>query len=77
MPQVFRHLIEKVWCRLLFSTHYHPLTKEFASHPRVAYSTWLVFSNQKEAASEVKKNLYFCTDWHMGPATRAMVYKWL
>lgn len=23
-------------CRLLFATHYHPLTKEFASHPRVS-----------------------------------------
>lgn len=33
--QVFRHLIEKVNCRLLFATHYHPLTKEFASHPHV------------------------------------------
>nr|XP_007152815.1 hypothetical protein PHAVU_004G162000g [Phaseolus vulgaris]ESW24809.1 hypothetical protein PHAVU_004G162000g [Phaseolus vulgaris] len=32
---VFRHLIEKVNCRMLFATHYHPLTKEFASHPRV------------------------------------------
>lgn len=33
--QVFRHLVEKVQCRMLFATHYHPLTKEFASHPRV------------------------------------------
>ncbi|KAK1260121.1 DNA mismatch repair protein MSH7 [Acorus gramineus] len=24
---VFRHLVEKVRCRLLFATHYHPLTK--------------------------------------------------
>ncbi|PPD72959.1 hypothetical protein GOBAR_DD30144 [Gossypium barbadense] len=32
---VFRHLVEKVHCRLLFATHYHPLTKEFASHPHV------------------------------------------
>uniref|UniRef100_A0A7N0V7I2 DNA mismatch repair proteins mutS family domain-containing protein n=1 Tax=Kalanchoe fedtschenkoi TaxID=63787 RepID=A0A7N0V7I2_KALFE len=32
---VFRHLVEKVNCRLLFATHYHPLTKEFASHPQV------------------------------------------
>ncbi|XP_030516396.2 DNA mismatch repair protein MSH7 isoform X2 [Rhodamnia argentea] len=32
---VFRHLVEKVNCRLLFATHYHPLTKEFGSHPRV------------------------------------------
>ena len=33
--QVFPHLIEKVNCRLLSATHYHPLTKEFASHPHV------------------------------------------
>ncbi|KAK3439228.1 hypothetical protein EUGRSUZ_C03861 [Eucalyptus grandis] len=32
---VFRHLVEKVNCRLLFATHYHPLTKEFGSHPRI------------------------------------------
>ncbi|KAJ8442394.1 hypothetical protein Cgig2_018650 [Carnegiea gigantea] len=33
---VFRHLTEQVKCRLLFATHYHPLTKEFASHPHVS-----------------------------------------
>lgn len=32
---VFRHLVEKVNCRLLFATHYHPLTKEFSAHPHV------------------------------------------
>ncbi|KAL6560884.1 Mismatch repair protein msh3 [Orobanche hederae] len=32
---VFRHLVESVNCRLLFATHYHPLTKEFAAHPHV------------------------------------------
>ncbi|KAG9459293.1 hypothetical protein H6P81_003801 [Aristolochia fimbriata] len=32
---VLRHLIEKVHCRLLFATHYHPLAKEFGSHPHV------------------------------------------
>lgn len=32
---MFRHLVESVNCRLLFATHYHSLTKEFASHPRV------------------------------------------
>ncbi|KAI0487869.1 hypothetical protein KFK09_027692 [Dendrobium nobile] len=32
---VLRHLVENVHCRLLFATHYHPLTKEFASHPHV------------------------------------------
>lgn len=35
-PQVLRHLLERVDCRLLFATHYHPLTKEFGSHPRVS-----------------------------------------
>ena len=34
--QVFRHLVETKDCRLLFATHYHPLTKEFASHPCVS-----------------------------------------
>lgn len=36
VTQVFRHLVERVRCRLLFATHYHPLTKEFASHPHVS-----------------------------------------
>ncbi|KAI3453499.1 hypothetical protein Pfo_010162 [Paulownia fortunei] len=34
LAQVFCHLVEPVNCRLLFATHYHPLTKEFAAHPR-------------------------------------------
>ena len=33
--QVFRHLVDAIDCRLLFATHYHPLTKEFAAHPSV------------------------------------------
>ncbi|KAM0918681.1 hypothetical protein ACQ4PT_008711 [Festuca glaucescens] len=33
---VLRHLVEQVRCRLLFATHYHPLTKEFGSHPHVS-----------------------------------------
>lgn len=33
---VFRHLVERVRCRQLFATHYHSLTKEFASHPHVS-----------------------------------------
>lgn len=33
---VFRHMVEKKDCRLLFATHYHPLTKEFSSHPCVS-----------------------------------------
>ncbi|KAH7287690.1 hypothetical protein KP509_32G069600 [Ceratopteris richardii] len=32
---VLRHLADSVDCRLLFATHYHPLTQEFAAHPRV------------------------------------------
>lgn len=32
---VFRHLVDNINCRLLFATHYHPLTKEFAAHPSV------------------------------------------
>lgn len=36
VTQVFRHLVERVGCRQLFATHYHSLTKEFASHPHVS-----------------------------------------
>ena len=36
VTQVFRHLLERVRCRQLFATHYHSLTKEFASHPHVS-----------------------------------------
>lgn len=31
---VLRHMAEAVDARLLFATHYHPLTAEFAAHPR-------------------------------------------
>jgi DNA mismatch repair ATPase MutS len=33
--QVLKHLSETLDCRLLFATHYHPLTAEFASNPRI------------------------------------------
>lgn len=33
---VFRHLVDTIDCRLLFATHYHPLTKEFAAYPSVS-----------------------------------------
>jgi DNA mismatch repair protein MSH6 len=31
---VLRHMADAVDCRLLFATHYHALTVEFAQHPR-------------------------------------------
>jgi DNA mismatch repair protein MSH6 len=33
--QVLRHVVDTLDCRLLFATHYHALTTEFASHPSV------------------------------------------
>jgi len=33
---VLKHISSKVDCRLLFATHYHPLTAEFSSNPRVS-----------------------------------------
>ena len=33
---VLQHISSKVDCRLLFATHYHPLTTEFAANPRVS-----------------------------------------
>lgn len=35
MLQVLRHVVDTLDCRLLFATHYHALTTEFASHPSV------------------------------------------
>ena len=32
---VLKHISSKVDCRLLFATHYHPLTTEFANNPRI------------------------------------------
>lgn len=32
---VLKHISSKVDCRLLFATHYHPLTTEFASNPGI------------------------------------------
>ncbi|XP_058111124.1 DNA mismatch repair protein MSH7 [Magnolia sinica] len=50
---VFRHLIEKVQCRLLFATHYHPLTKEFASHPHVSLQHMACAFNQRNGSSSM------------------------
>lgn len=58
--QVFRHLIEKVNCRLLFATHYHPLTKEFASHPRVMLQHMaFTFKLKSEISAQGDKELVF------------------
>ncbi|KAK7271285.1 hypothetical protein RJT34_27060 [Clitoria ternatea] len=57
---VFRHLIEKVNCRLLFATHYHPLTKEFASHPRVKMQHMAcAFKSKSESYSKRDQELVF------------------
>ena len=58
--QVFRHLIEKVNCRLLFATHYHPLTKEFASHPHVTLKHMAcAFKSESNCYSKRDKELVF------------------
>ncbi|KAL5838399.1 hypothetical protein ACOSQ3_015568 [Xanthoceras sorbifolium] len=57
---VFRHLVEKVNCRLLFATHYHPLTKEFASHPHVKLQHMAcAFKSNSENYSEGDQELIF------------------
>ncbi|KAG8053162.1 hypothetical protein GUJ93_ZPchr0001g29498 [Zizania palustris] len=49
---VFRHLVEGVRCRLLFATHYHPLTKEFASHPHVTLQHMACMPKPRSGASD-------------------------
>ncbi|CAJ1951821.1 unnamed protein product [Sphenostylis stenocarpa] len=57
---VFRHLIEKVNCRMLFATHYHPLTKEFASHPRVTMQHMAcAFKSKSDTYSTRDRELVF------------------
>ncbi|KAK4479162.1 hypothetical protein RD792_014673 [Penstemon davidsonii] len=57
---VFRHLVEKVNCRLLFATHYHPLTKEFAAHPRVILQHMACsFDLTSKTLSQVDKQIVF------------------
>ncbi|GAV79508.1 MutS_V domain-containing protein/MutS_I domain-containing protein/MutS_II domain-containing protein/MutS_III domain-containing protein [Cephalotus follicularis] len=57
---VFRHLIEKVNCRLLFATHYHPLTKEFGSHPHVNLQHMAcAFKSESGISSKGCKELVF------------------
>ncbi|XP_050218036.1 DNA mismatch repair protein MSH7 isoform X2 [Mercurialis annua] len=57
---VFRHLVEKVNCRLLFATHYHPLTKEFASHPHVTLQHMAcAFKSKSESNSKGDQDLVF------------------
>jgi DNA mismatch repair protein MSH6 len=58
--QVFRHLVEKINCRLLFATHYHPLTKEFASHPHVSLQYMAcAFKSNPESYSKSDRDLVF------------------
>lgn len=57
---VFRHLVEKINCRLLFATHYHPLTKEFASHPHVSLQYMAcAFKSKPESYSKSDRDLVF------------------
>ncbi|KAK1662174.1 hypothetical protein QYE76_050333 [Lolium multiflorum] len=52
---VFRHLVEQVRCRLLFATHYHPLTKEFGSHPHVSLQHMACMLRPKSGGSGEKE----------------------
>ncbi|TKW13813.1 hypothetical protein SEVIR_5G125400v4 [Setaria viridis] len=58
---VFRHLVEQVRCRLLFATHYHSLTKEFASHPHVSLQHMACMFRARSGAHDVngEKELTF------------------
>lgn len=57
---VFRHLVEKINCRLLFATHYHPLTREFASHPHVSLQHMAcAFRSKSECPSKGDQELVF------------------
>ncbi|KAL6496595.1 Mismatch repair protein msh3 [Orobanche gracilis] len=57
---VFRHLVESVNCRLLFATHYHPLTKEFAAHSHVKLQHMACsFDPETKASSQLDRKLVF------------------
>ncbi|CAN0900774.1 DNA mismatch repair protein MSH7 [Linum grandiflorum] len=56
---VLRHLVEKVNCRLLFATHYHPLTKEFASHPHVSLQHMACTFRSNSESSNKHRELVF------------------
>ncbi|KAF8707212.1 hypothetical protein HU200_030459 [Digitaria exilis] len=56
---VFRHLVERVRCRLLFATHYHSLTKEFASHPHVSLQHMACMFRPRSGDGNGEKELTF------------------
>ncbi|KAF8663152.1 hypothetical protein HU200_055753 [Digitaria exilis] len=56
---VFRHLVERVRCRLLFATHYHSLTKEFASHPHVSLQHMACMFRPRRGDGNGEKELTF------------------
>ncbi|XP_027173583.1 DNA mismatch repair protein MSH7 [Coffea eugenioides] len=65
---VFRYLVETVNCRLLFATHYHPLTKEFASHPRVSLQHMACsFKLKSKKSSPGEQELIFLYRLASGP----------
>ncbi|XP_078439569.1 MUTS homolog 7 [Wolffia australiana] len=62
---VLRHLVERVDCRLLFATHYHPLTKEFGSHPRVSLQHMACLF--RDDGDDKRKELVFLYKLAAGP----------
>ncbi|CAL8460672.1 g202 [Coccomyxa elongata] len=49
---VLKHLSSSVDCRLLFATHYHPLTMEFLGSPRVKLGHMAALVSGDDAASD-------------------------
>ena len=55
---VLQHISSKVDCRLLFATHYHPLTAEFSHNPRVSLGHMAALVGSSGNGSGVNGSLY-------------------
>ncbi|KAL3140400.1 hypothetical protein ABBQ38_004660 [Trebouxia sp. C0009 RCD-2024] len=69
---VLQHMSSQVDCRLLFATHYHPLTAEFAANPRVSLGHMAALvGSAGDAGGEHDDGLVFLYKLHKGAAPKS------
>ncbi|GJP57943.1 hypothetical protein CLOP_g20647 [Closterium sp. NIES-67] len=69
---VLDYLTSRLDCRLLFATHYHPLTSEFAGHPQVALRHMACqVQARKSGEGEEDEELVFLYKLHSGACPKS------
>ena len=68
---VLAHLSSSVDCRLLFATHYHPLTAEFGDNHRVALAHMAALVGDASPGSEAGDGITFLYQLRSGACPRS------